>query len=330
MKAENLPFADGEFDVATAIEVLEHVPTRSTPSPRWRAWPPGWLLVSVPREPLWRGLNMARGAYLKDLGNTPGPPQPLVQARLRRSCSPGTATSSRRARRSRGRCCSCALATRAEPGAAGRTDGYARGARILSHRDRVDRALHVRLLRRRQSHVLGEDEYGAISLLWAVLFVVISVIYRPVEQLLSRTIADAAGAGARGGHPLRAPATIQRRSRRCSSSSRSRCAARSRRRLRRVDDALLGARRRDARLRRQLLRPRLARRAPVVRPLRRAGAVRVGLAVLLPARRGAWGSRAGRPRWRWASPRRRWRRCWSCRGRSAPRRGRRTPRAARR
>ena len=32
----------------------------------------GHLLVSVPREPLWRALNMARGAYLKDLGNTPG------------------------------------------------------------------------------------------------------------------------------------------------------------------------------------------------------------------------------------------------------------------
>ena len=31
-----------------------------------------WLLVSVPREPLWRGLNMARGAYLRELGNTPG------------------------------------------------------------------------------------------------------------------------------------------------------------------------------------------------------------------------------------------------------------------
>jgi hypothetical protein len=32
----------------------------------------GHLLVSVPREPLWRGLNVARGAYLKALGNTPG------------------------------------------------------------------------------------------------------------------------------------------------------------------------------------------------------------------------------------------------------------------
>ena len=30
------------------------------------------LLVSVPREPLWRGLNMARGAYWSQLGNTPG------------------------------------------------------------------------------------------------------------------------------------------------------------------------------------------------------------------------------------------------------------------
>jgi hypothetical protein len=26
----------------------------------------------VPREPLWRGLNLARGAYVQSLGNTPG------------------------------------------------------------------------------------------------------------------------------------------------------------------------------------------------------------------------------------------------------------------
>lgn len=31
-----------------------------------------WLLCSVPREPIWRLLNMARAKYLRDLGNTPG------------------------------------------------------------------------------------------------------------------------------------------------------------------------------------------------------------------------------------------------------------------
>ena len=72
MKAENLPFADGEFDVATAIEVLEHVPDPAHTVAEMARVASGHLLVSVPREPLWRGLNMARGAYWKDLGNTPG------------------------------------------------------------------------------------------------------------------------------------------------------------------------------------------------------------------------------------------------------------------
>jgi len=72
MKAENLPFADGEFDVATAIEVLEHVPDAAHTVAEMARVASGHLLVSVPREPLWRGLNMARGAYWKDLGNTPG------------------------------------------------------------------------------------------------------------------------------------------------------------------------------------------------------------------------------------------------------------------
>lgn len=72
MKAEDLPFADGEFDVATAIEVLEHVPDPAHTVAEMARVASRWLLVSVPREPLWRGLNMARGAYLKDLGNTPG------------------------------------------------------------------------------------------------------------------------------------------------------------------------------------------------------------------------------------------------------------------
>ena len=72
MKAENLPFGDDEFDVATAIEVLEHVPDPAHTVAEMARVAERWLLVSVPREPLWRALNVVRGAYVKDLGNTPG------------------------------------------------------------------------------------------------------------------------------------------------------------------------------------------------------------------------------------------------------------------
>src|SRR5215216_2581717 len=70
---EPFPFADGEFALATAIEVLEHVPDPDRALAEMaRCARDGHLLVSVPREPLWRVLNMARGAYVNDLGNTPG------------------------------------------------------------------------------------------------------------------------------------------------------------------------------------------------------------------------------------------------------------------
>jgi 2-polyprenyl-3-methyl-5-hydroxy-6-metoxy-1,4-benzoquinol methylase len=72
MEAENLPFADGEFDLASAIEVLEHVPDPEHTVSEMARCAQRHLLVSVPREPLWRMLNMARGAYWPDLGNTPG------------------------------------------------------------------------------------------------------------------------------------------------------------------------------------------------------------------------------------------------------------------
>jgi ubiquinone/menaquinone biosynthesis C-methylase UbiE len=72
MKAENLPFADGEFDAATAIEVLEHVPDPERTVAEMARVAARHLLVSVPHEPLWRILNVARGAYVRELGNTPG------------------------------------------------------------------------------------------------------------------------------------------------------------------------------------------------------------------------------------------------------------------
>ncbi len=71
-EATRLSFADGEFDMASAIEVLEHVPEPDATVAEMARVARSHLLVSVPREPLWRGLNMARGAYLRELGNTPG------------------------------------------------------------------------------------------------------------------------------------------------------------------------------------------------------------------------------------------------------------------
>ncbi len=72
MRAENLPFAENEFDLASAIEVLEHVPDPEHTLAEMARCAERHLLVSVPREPLWRMLNMARGAYWSALGNTPG------------------------------------------------------------------------------------------------------------------------------------------------------------------------------------------------------------------------------------------------------------------
>ncbi len=58
------------------------------------------------------------------------------------------------------------------------------------------------------SHDLDPASYSRISLCWAIMFVILSVIYRPIEQLLSRTIADRRARGLHG-HPLRVPALIQ-------------------------------------------------------------------------------------------------------------------------
>jgi hypothetical protein len=52
--------------------VLEHVPDPQRTLAEMARVARRHLLVSVPREPLWRAINMARGAYLRDLGNTPG------------------------------------------------------------------------------------------------------------------------------------------------------------------------------------------------------------------------------------------------------------------
>lgn len=70
--ATSLSHASDEFDLATAIEVLEHVPQPERTVAEMARVARRHLLVSVPREPLWRALNLARGSYWRSLGNTPG------------------------------------------------------------------------------------------------------------------------------------------------------------------------------------------------------------------------------------------------------------------
>jgi ubiquinone/menaquinone biosynthesis C-methylase UbiE len=71
-EATSLSFTDDEFDLAAAIEVLEHVPEPEATLAEMARVARRHMLVSVPREPLWRMLNVARGAYVSALGNTPG------------------------------------------------------------------------------------------------------------------------------------------------------------------------------------------------------------------------------------------------------------------
>jgi O-antigen/teichoic acid export membrane protein len=95
-----------------------------------------------------------------------------------------------------------------ETAGAPQPDAYARGARVLSI-GIASTGVFTFAYFAVASHVLDAEAYGAVSLLWAVLFVVISVIYRPVEQLLSRTIADRRARGHHGQHPLRIPLLVQ-------------------------------------------------------------------------------------------------------------------------
>jgi O-antigen/teichoic acid export membrane protein len=59
------------------------------------------------------------------------------------------------------------------------------------------------------SRSLGEDQYGEIVVLWSVVFILASTLYRPIEQLLARTIAERDHAGAPTRDALRTAGVIQ-------------------------------------------------------------------------------------------------------------------------
>ncbi len=60
-----------EFDLVIVLEVLEHLENPELALKELHRITSRYCLLSVPREPLWRILNVCRLKYLRQLGNTP-------------------------------------------------------------------------------------------------------------------------------------------------------------------------------------------------------------------------------------------------------------------
>jgi SAM-dependent methyltransferase len=67
-----LPRPDKSVDLVVCLEVLEHLDEPARALREVGRVARMGAILSVPREPLWRGLNLLRGAYVGDWGNTPG------------------------------------------------------------------------------------------------------------------------------------------------------------------------------------------------------------------------------------------------------------------
>jgi O-antigen/teichoic acid export membrane protein len=59
------------------------------------------------------------------------------------------------------------------------------------------------------SHTLSKPDYGQITVLWSAVFITISTLYRPIEQLLSRHISERIVKGQSLSEPMRVASTIQ-------------------------------------------------------------------------------------------------------------------------
>lgn len=83
-----LPYPDNHFDLVLACEVLEHLEDPRLAMIEIARVAKDSVIVSTPREPLWRCLNVLRGSYLSDAGNTPGHIQHFSRKDLWQLCSP--------------------------------------------------------------------------------------------------------------------------------------------------------------------------------------------------------------------------------------------------
>ncbi|KKP92331.1 MAG: hypothetical protein UR94_C0001G0016 [Parcubacteria group bacterium GW2011_GWA2_36_10] len=68
----DLQRSDNSFDLVVCLEVLEHLDNPDEALRELARVTNNFCLLSVPNEPLWRLMNLMRGKYIKDFGNTPG------------------------------------------------------------------------------------------------------------------------------------------------------------------------------------------------------------------------------------------------------------------
>jgi O-antigen/teichoic acid export membrane protein len=59
------------------------------------------------------------------------------------------------------------------------------------------------------SHVLSKPDYGEITVVWSAVFITVSTLYRPVDQLLSRHISENLARGDSPREPIRVATRIQ-------------------------------------------------------------------------------------------------------------------------
>lgn len=67
-----LSYGDNSIDLIFLLEVLEHLDFPELALEEIKRVSKKYLILGVPREPLWRVLNLCRFKYVKNLGNTPG------------------------------------------------------------------------------------------------------------------------------------------------------------------------------------------------------------------------------------------------------------------
>lgn len=81
---DQLPYPDGAFDLVLCCEVLEHLDDPAQALAEVARVADRHVILSTPWEPLWRVMNIARGHYLRDFGNTPGHVQHFTRKGLER------------------------------------------------------------------------------------------------------------------------------------------------------------------------------------------------------------------------------------------------------